>query len=295
MRTRPTDAHDLETSPRAGGTVARRFLAAAAAAVVAAAGALAGVPAASAAPATGELFVVHALAGSTADISVDGEVVLAAAEPKAVVGPLSVAPGEHVVTVAVEGAQPITASVVLAAGESADVVAHQGADPTSDGILTVFPNDLSAVAPGKARLVVAHTATVPPADVRVDGTVLFSNVANGEALTLVVPGGSYEVDIVPASTDGPVVFGPVTLAVAAEQLNRVYAFGNPETQSMDAIVRTAALPVDGAATPDDVDTGSGGQAWLLHRPAGAAGGVVALGLVVLAGLAVVRGSRRATA
>ena len=70
------------------------------------------------------------------------------------------------------------------------------------------------MAPGKARLVVAHTAVVPPADVRVDGTVLFSNIANGEALTLVVPGGTYNVDIVPAATSGPVVFGPVPVAVA---------------------------------------------------------------------------------
>ena len=32
----------------------------------------------------------------------------------------------------------------------------------------------------KAKLTVAHTAAVPPADIRVDGKVLFENVANGE-------------------------------------------------------------------------------------------------------------------
>ena len=47
-----------------------------------------------------------------------------------------------------------------------------------------------AVNAGKTRLAVAHVAAVPAADIRVDGNVLFSNVANGEGLTTVVPAGS---------------------------------------------------------------------------------------------------------
>jgi hypothetical protein len=244
-------------------------------------GAAGAAPASAVEPSRAELYIVHALAGPAADISLDGDPIETGAQPKTIVGPLDVAPGEHVVSFTPEGASPVSASVDVGAGESADVVAHQGADPTSAAILTVFPNDLSAVAPGKARLVVAHTATVPPADIRVNGDVLFSNVANGEALTLEVPGGTYEVDIVPAATDGPVVFGPVDLAVAAEKLNRVYAFGNPEAQSMDAIVRTATLPVEGSGLPGEVQTGDGGQAFTDRTPP--AGGLIALSLVVLAG------------
>ena len=138
----------------------------------------------------------------------------------------------------------------------------------------------------------AHTATVPPADVRVNGDVLFSNVANGEALALLVPGGTYEVDIVPAATSGPVVFGPVSLPVQAGQLNRVYAFGNPTEQSMDAIVRTAPLPVEGAGQPGLVDTGSGGQIALLADRSAPAGGWIAISIVVLAGMIVGWGARR---
>jgi hypothetical protein len=215
---------------------------------------------AGAAPTSGEIYVVNAVAGTSADLAVDGEVVQAAAAPKTIVGPLTLSPGEHVVSFTPAGADEVTATIEVAAGSSSDVVAHLGVDIASGAKFTVFPNDLSPVAPDKARLVVAHTAVVPPADVRVDGEVLFSNVANGEALTLVVPGGTYNVDIVPASTSGPVVFGPVALAVAAEQLNRVYAFGSPEESSMDAIVRTQALPVQGAGEPGSVDTGNGGQA-----------------------------------
>lgn len=247
--------------------------------MVSALGATVAGPAGAAAATHGEIYLVHAFAGPAADLAVDGGVVRAAAAPKTVVGPLELAAGTHSVSFNPSGLDPVTVSVDVAAGASMDVVAHQGADPDSGSILTVFPNDLSPIAPDKARLVVAHTAVVPPADVRVDGEVLFSNVANGEALTLVVPGGTYNVDIVPASTDGPVVFGPVALGVVAEQLNRVYAFGSPDEASMDAIVRTAALPVEGADEPGSVDTGTGGQAAELVGPPPALRlGVVGVGL-----------------
>ena len=287
----------MPTSP--GPARVRRAYALAGATIVALVGAaVAGSPA-DAAPTSGEIYVVNAVAGTSADLMVDGEVVQAAAAPKAVIGPLTLPAGAHSVSFNVTGQAPVTASVDVAAGASADVVAHLGPDPATGAKFTVFPNDLSPVAPGKARLVVAHTAVVPPADVRVDGNVLFSNIANGEALTLVVPGGTYNVDIVPASTSGPIVFGPVAVAVAAEQLNRVYAFGSPDETSMDAIVRTQTLPVEGAGLPGSVETGNGGQAAALAAPATRARSSipasVTLGISAvlgIAGVAVLRAGRR---
>lgn len=281
------------TSVRASWRRSSVFVGSAAVAALVGAATVAPAGAATADPA--EIYIVHAVAGPNADISVDGEVVKADAAPKTIVGPLELAPGSHEITFAAAGGAPVTASVELAAGASVDVVAHQGADPTSGVVLTEFPNDLSAVAPGKARLVVAHTATVPPADIRVNGDVLFSNVANGEALTLVVPGGTYNVDIVPAATDGPVVFGPVPLTVVAGELNRVYAFGNPTEQSMDAIVRTAALPVQGSGEPGSVDTGTGGQAASLVDRSMPTRGLVTLAVLALVATILVEARRRRTA
>jgi len=258
-------------------------------------------PAGAGASAGAEIFVVHAFAGSDADLSVDGAVVQRAAAPKTVVGPIELTAGTHTVSFGPTGADAVTASVDVAAGDSMDVVAHQGTDLDSGPVLTVFPNDLSAVAPDKARLVVAHTAVVPPADVRVDGAVLFSNVANGEALTVVVPGGTYDVDIVPASTSGPVVFGPVALTVVAEQLNRVYAFGSPGETGMDAIVRTSDLPVVGSGEPGSVETGNGGQAAVAadrSAPARVLPGAVSLalaGILTLGGIGALRSARRGRA
>lgn len=152
-----------------------------------------------------------------------------------------------------------------------------------------LPNDLSTVAAGSGRLVIAHTAAVGPADVRVDEKVLFANIANGEALTVTVPAGTYKVDIVPNATSGPVVFGPATLPVAETALTRVFAIGVAATNSMDAVVQLLPLGVRGTgATPSAVNAGDGGQAADLAT--GAQGQsdnreLIALGAIVLLGAA----------
>ncbi len=247
----------------------------------------------------GSVFVVHGLPGVTADVLIDGAVVEAAVEPAAIVGPFQLDPGEHTVTLrpTAGDSSDLSAMVPVEAGDSIDVVAHYASDPTAAPIITMYPNDLSPVAPDMSRLVVAHTAAVPPADIRVDGDVLFSNVANGEALTQLVPAGTYTVDIVPTGTAGPVVFGPVDLSVGAGELTRVFAFGNPDDDTMDAVVQTLPVPVDGSDAPSIVDTGTGGQAAALREHAAATGTVppavpITLAtLLVAAALGVIRRRR----
>jgi hypothetical protein len=140
------------------------------------------------------------------------------------------------------------------------VVVHRPADPNGAPVLTWFTNDLSAVPAGKASLTVAHTAVVGPADIRVDGKVLFANIANGESLTLVVPATTYTVEIVPAGATGPVVLGPIKLTVAAGSLTRVFAIGDPKDKTMSVAVQVLTAPTTGSSKPKMVDTGTGGQA-----------------------------------
>ena len=165
--------------------------------------------------------------------------------------------------------------MVVKAGTSTDLVLHRQADSTLDPVFTTYANDLSPVTAGSGRLTVAHTAAVGPADIRVKGDVLFSNVANGEQLTLTVPRGSYPVDIVPTATSGPVVFGPVDLPVAAASLTRVFAIGVAATSSMDAVVQVLPISTRGSgAGVNRVDAGTGGQAQSLiaaHRGEGTGG------------------------
>lgn len=234
-------------------------------------------PTAAAKAAPGTLFVIQGVDATTMTLSLDGKVIRDAAPAKTILGPLSVTPGRHTVTAQSDGdGTPVAATVVVKAGASTDLVLHRQADATLAPVFTTYANDLSPVTAGSGRLTVAHTAAVGPADIRVKGDVLFSNVANGEQLTLTVPRGSYPVDIVPTATSGPVVFGPVDLPVAAASLTRVFAIGVAATSSMDAVVQVLPIATRGSgAEVSRVDAGTGGQAQSLiaaHRGEGAGTG-----------------------
>jgi hypothetical protein len=218
--------------------------------------------AARAAEAPGTVYVVQGVAGTSMTVTVDGKQVASAAAAKTIVGPLSLSAGDHTVAAqSTAGGESVSATVSVPAGGNLDAVVHRQVDPSKPPVVTTFPNDLSAVAAGSGRLVVAHTAAVGPADVRVDQKVLFANIANGEALTVTVPAGTYRVDIVPAATSGPVVFGPADVPVKATALTRVFAIGVAATNSMDAVVQVLPLSTRGAGTsPSTVNAGDGGQA-----------------------------------
>lgn len=227
--------------------------------MVAAAALLVTTPAQARTAAGGQLYVLHGLPGVVADVQVDGVSTEQDVEAGGVVGPVDVSGGPHTVTLVADGQEPITGTVEVADGGSVDVVAHLPAALDAAPVLTAFPNDVSAVGPGKARLAVAHTAQVPPADIRVDGEPLLRNVANAEVLTVEVPEQTYSVDIVPTGTEGPAVFGPVDLAVEAGTLTRVFAFGSPATGTMDVLVHPLPVAQQGAVAPAMVQTGDGGQ------------------------------------
>ncbi len=236
-----------------------RTTAAAGLAVMAATAVLVTAPAHARSADGGQLYVLHGLPGVVADVEVDGAITQEAVTQGAVLGPIELTAGSHEVTFVVAGGAPVTGTVDVVEGASVDVVAHLPAAVGGDPVLTAFPNDVSAVGPGKARLAVAHTAQVPPADIRVDGEPLLSNVANAEVLTVEVPEQTYSVDIVPTGTEGPAVFGPVDLAVEAGTLTRVFAFGSPATGTMDVLVHELPVTQQGAVAPAMVQTGDGGQ------------------------------------
>jgi hypothetical protein len=221
-----------------------------------------GVGAASTATAAGNgtVFVVQAIAGTTASVSVDGSVVQASAAPKSVIGPLQLSAGQHVLELKSGSTVVVSARFTVTAGDSLDVVAHRAADKAMTPLITVFRNDLSPVGPGKTRLVVSHVAVAEPADIRVDGKPYFRNVANAESLSVVVPAGSYSLDVVPTATASKSILAPVQVTLGGGTLTRVFAFGNPEDNTSDAIVQVLKVPVVGSNAPSSVHTGDGGQA-----------------------------------
>src|SRR4051812_39100851 len=113
------------------------------------------------------IYVVQGLPGRTVDVTVDGKTVAKDVKTAAVVGPFKVAPGSRKVTFSDNGKTLLSRSFSVTAGSSGDVVVPLPADSSKAPTVTVFRNDPPAVPRGKAELVVAHTAAVPAADIRV--------------------------------------------------------------------------------------------------------------------------------
>ena len=207
-----------------------------------------------------ELYVVQGLPNLTLDVAVDGKVVARGVQTARVAGPFKVQAGKRKVTLSDGGKQVVSRMVDLGAGTSTDAVAHLQVEGSAAPVMTAYKNDLTAVPQDKASLTVAHTAAVPPADIRVNGKVLFAEVANGESLSLVVPVATYKVDIVPTGKSAPVFLGPLDLTVQGGKLNKVYAVGDPSKRTMNVAVHFIALGATGSGQPRKVDTGTGGQA-----------------------------------
>jgi hypothetical protein len=208
----------------------------------------------------GTLYVLQGLQTVTADVAIDGAKVATAVAATTVVGPLRLAAGRHVVALSSKGRQLVKASVEVASDSSVDVLSYWAAETPKMPRITVLRNDLSPVSPGKTRLVVTHGIAGPPADIRVNGKVLFHSVANGESLSVVVPAGTYSVTAV-ATLSGQTLLPTSKLMVKAGTLTRAVAIGAP---GMAPGVLVHVLPIPGAMsgdrTPSSVHTGTGGQA-----------------------------------
>ncbi len=241
------------------------------------------------------VYLIQGVPGSAVDVKIDGRTIESGVDAKAIVGPVSLTRGKHTITFSTAGWN--VSSTVDISRPSSDIVLHWPADIAKKPVVTVFNNDLAAVGTDKGRLTVAHTAVVPPADVRVDEKVLFANIANGEFVTAEVPGGTYSVDVVPTGETKNPLLGPVDLPVKAGVLTRVFAIGQPSNGSMDAVVQVLPLANDGSPAPGKVDAGSAG---LVGTPTSAPQDLVdtstlliAAGLLIgLGALFIVAGRRR---
>ncbi len=208
----------------------------------------------------GHLVLVQAVPKESLDVTVDGRTVDRASSTGAVLGPISVSAGRHRVEFSNGGSLRIVSAVDVAAGSSKDVVVHLPAQVGGSPVVNAYRTPMSPIAPGKARVLLAHTATVAPADVRVDGTVVFRDIANGEYATADVAAGSHTVALLPSGVDGHPILGPLRLDLQAGTVTMVYAVGNPRTRSMNVIVHKAPLATNGATAPSSIDTGTAGLA-----------------------------------
>ena len=128
-----------------------------------------------------EIYIVQGLPGKNLDVAIDGESVAEDVKTAAVAGPFKVEPGSRTVTFSEDGTTVLENTFSIKEGSKADIVAHLPASSSGDPLVTVYKYDDIKVPKGKAFLGGCI------ADVRVDETVLFENIANGESLELMVP------------------------------------------------------------------------------------------------------------
>ena len=139
----------------------------------------------------GRLVIIQAVPKQALDVTVDGRTVTDSAHVGDVVGPLTVTPGSHQVEFTdASGGLHLVSSVDVASGSSSDIVVHLPRGPARRPAGQLLQHAARPIAPGKARVLIAHTATVAPADVRVDGQVVFHDIANGEYATADIAAGA---------------------------------------------------------------------------------------------------------
>ena len=212
-----------------------------------------------AAPRPAMVTIVQAVPGADVGVWVDDRQVARSAAVGAVLGPFELAPGTH--DVVFEGGDlTVESTLDVSAGDISDVVLHLPAEAGGDPVVHSYRAPTGAIGPDKARVLLAHTATVAPADVEVDGETVFTNIANGEFADADVPAGTIKVALLPSGTTDDPILGPLDVALEARTLSMIYAYGNPRNGSMNVIAHTATLAPDGSVRPSRIDTGSAGLA-----------------------------------
>jgi hypothetical protein len=227
--------------------------------------------------------VLHGVPGLTVDVYANGEELLPDFEPGTLTDPLTLPAGSYDLQVFADGDNPDNAEpaieangVEVPAGANATVVAHLDAD--GNPVLTPFVNDVSATAPGEARLTVRHTAAAPAVDVRADGSVLFGGLTNPNEESGDVPAGTYSADVALAGTED-VAIGPADVNLAEGTNTIVYAWGSAEEGNLDLAVQT----IDGLhSSPAGVPGGEAGLAPEVSEAPMWAFGLGAASLVALA-------------
>jgi hypothetical protein len=213
--------------------------------------------------AKGGVEFINAVPKMDISVAIDGKEVVGSLALGDLGDPYQLAPGSHEVTFS-NGSEDYTATVDVSAGQSSDVVVHRPAEVGGTPVVSVYPTPSEPIDPGKARVLLAHTATVAPADVVVDGQTVFTNIANGEFAQADVAAGGHEVSLLPAGVTGKPILGPLDVTLEAGTITAVYAYGNPKDGSMNVIVRTTGGTSSGAEPPTEIDTGSAGLVGRVH-------------------------------
>ncbi|MFB9234183.1 DUF4397 domain-containing protein [Plantactinospora siamensis] len=209
--------------------------------------------------ASAKVSVVHGIPNTPVDVYVNGKKTLDDFKPGTVAGPLSLPAGSYDIALTKPG-DPVSKAILKAdnarvpGGANISIVAHL--DAAGKPKITPFVNDVGRLAPGKARLIVRHTAAAPAVDVRAGGKPVFKGLTNPKEAKAVLDMGKVSADVVLAGTDN-VVIGPKDLMLNEGTDTIVYAIGSAKDKSLTVVAQT----IGGLhSTPGGVPSGDGGMA-----------------------------------
>ena len=208
------------------------------------------VPTTASAQASVDLTLVHGLPGVTADVAVDGTVVIDNFAPGSLANITSFA-GQTLnnLTVTDDATGDVVigpvASIDIPASGSHSIVAHLDASGTP--VLNTYENNTAAVSSGEARLTIRHTADAPSIDF----------IYGGDRVE-VAPGASAEVELPAGPVDGQIgLVGDVPIAdvpsvdLAATTNTIVHVIGSLDDGTVDFVVQIVDIAAAGDTTTTD--------------------------------------------
>jgi hypothetical protein len=212
------------------------------------------------AQAGGTIYVVHGVPDLEADVYLDGALTLRGFGFGSVTDGLELPTGDYTLEVYPTGADPdaddpvLSAALTVGAGDDLSIVAHLG--DGGDPMLTVYPNDLSTVEAGTARLIVRHTADAPAIDVRAAARPIVTDLSNpDQAIVESLQATTLPIDLVPTGTTD-VVYGPADLELEAGMVYIAYAVGSLDDANLQVILQRREGGQDAAAAQTTTTTTS---------------------------------------
>jgi hypothetical protein len=209
--------------------------------------------------------LVHGVRGLVADVYVDGQLALPAFQPLRSTDPIALAAGPHAVDVRSAGTAATSTpllhtTITLTSGARQSAVVHL--DAAGNPTASLYTDDISAVPPGRTRVVVRHAAAAGPIDALVDTQTVASGLVNGKGAEQDIAAGSRQVSVVDASTKA-VLAPPEAVNFAEGSADFMYLIGS----QADNTLGWAIVTVPGLQTaPTRVQTGDGSLT--LGSPAG---------------------------
>jgi Domain of unknown function (DUF4397) len=226
--------------------------------LVAALAFLVGMPSVtSAASRKASVMIVHGLPGFTADVYLNGELLLDGFKPTSTAGPLQLDPGSYGVDIREVGAPSSSPPVLsdtlrLSPRSNISIVAHlaRSGDPT----LSVFHNIFEQIPAGRSLLYVRNVAAVAPLSVRLDDRLVKRGLREGSEWGVATATGRHMIAFGSGAAN-EVLIPPTDIRLDEGVAQIVYVVGSAKADNLDLMVQA----VHGLhSAPSGVLTGDGG-------------------------------------